>query len=326
MVTPDQRTSLSARVLDGDLSALARLLTRIENDDAIGRGGLERLYRVGGNAHLIGITGPPGAGKSTLANEMIRAYRGKGAKVAVIAIDPTSPITGGAMLGDRIRMTEWHADPEVFIRSMASRRFGGGLAQNALAVVSAFDAAGFDPVIIETVGTGQDEVAIAQLALTTLLVQVPGLGDGVQTLKAGALEIGDIIVIAKADRPEANELASDLRRLRTLTFDDAIASPSWNPPVLKTSATERTGIDELIVEIEKHRDWLRASGEMNKRLRRNAATELASRVQAGLLRGAERHARDAGSFEALVDEITSRARTPQAAADALLAAMNGGER
>ncbi len=326
MVTPDQRTSLSARVLDGDLSALARLLTRIENDDAIGRGALERLYRIGGNAHLIGITGPPGAGKSTLANEMIRAYRGKGAKVAVIAIDPTSPITGGAMLGDRIRMTEWHADPEVFIRSMASRRFGGGLAQNALAVVSAFDAAGFDPVIIETVGTGQDEVAIAQLALTTLLVQVPGLGDGVQTLKAGALEIGDIIVIAKADRPEANELASDLRRLRTLTFDDAIASTSWNPPVLKTSATERTGIDELIVEIEKHRDWLRASGEMNKRLRRNAATELASRVQAGLLRGAERHARDAGSFEALVDEIMSRARTPQAAAEALLAAMNGGER
>ncbi len=314
-------TSLSARVLDGDLPALARLLTRIENDDAVGRAALEHLYPRGGGAHLVGITGPPGAGKSTLVNEMIRTYRGRGAKVAVLAIDPTSPITGGAMLGDRIRMTGWQADPGVFIRSMASRRFGGGLAQNALAVASVFDAAGFDPVIIETVGTGQDEVAIAQLALTTLLVQVPGLGDGVQTLKAGALEIGDIIVIAKADRPEASELASDLRRLRTLTFDGAIDPSSWHPPVVKTSASTRTGIDELVDEIAKHRDWLTASGELEARLRRNAASELASRVETGLLRRARGRPGEGGRFEALIDQIASRARTPQAAAEVLLAAI-----
>ena len=326
MTHSDPGSSLSARVIDGDLAALARLLTRVENDDAVGRAALAQLYPRGGNAHLIGITGPPGAGKSTLVNEMIRAYRGRGAKIAVIAIDPTSPLTGGAMLGDRIRMTEWHADPGVFIRSMASRRFGGGLAQSALAVASVFDAAGFDPVIIETVGTGQDEVAIAQLALTTLLVQVPGMGDGVQTLKAGALEIGDIIVIAKADRPEASELASDLRRLRTLTFDDAIDPGSWSSPVVKTSATARTGIDDLIAEIGRHLDWLRATSELEARRRRNAATELASRVQSGLLLGARDSAGDNGRFEMLVDEITARARTPQAAAEVLLAAIAGGNR
>ena len=326
MSHPDPKTSLSARVIKGDLPALARLLTRVENDDAVGRAALAHLYPQGGKAHLIGITGPPGAGKSTLVNEMIRAYRASGARVAVIAIDPTSPLTGGAMLGDRIRMTEWHADPGVFIRSMASRRFGGGLAQSALAVASVFDAAGFDPVIIETVGTGQDEVAIAQLALTTLLVQVPGMGDGVQTLKAGALEIGDIIVIAKADRPEASELASDLRRLRTLTFDDAIHPGSWYPPVVKTSATARTGIDDLIAEIGRHHDWLRSTSELEARVRRNAATELASRVQSGLLQRAQDRAGDSGRFETLVDEITARARTPQAAAEVLLAAIAGGDR
>lgn len=323
MPVSDSGSSLSDRVVAGDVPALARLLTRVENDDPVGRAALERLYPRSGTAHLIGITGPPGAGKSTLVNEMIRSYRAREAKVAVIAIDPTSPITGGATLGDRIRMTEWHADPGVFIRSMASRRFGGGLAQNALAVASVFDAAGFNPVIIETVGTGQDEVAIAQLALTTLLVQVPGLGDSVQTLKAGALEIGDVIVISKADRPEANELARDLRRLRTLTFDGAIDSSAWNPPVIKTSATARSGIDNLIAAIERHREWLVSSGEMDARLRRNATAELASRIQAGLLRKATGWEGDSGLLRALVDQIVIRETTPQAAADRLLAGMTG---
>lgn len=308
-------------MLIGEVAALARLLTRVENDDGIGRAALERLYPRSGRAHLIGITGPPGAGKSTLVNEMIRAYREREAKVAVIAIDPTSPITGGATLGDRIRMLEWHADPNVFIRSMASRRFGGGLAQSALAVASVLDAAGFDPVIVETVGTGQDEVAIAQLALTTLLVQVPGMGDSVQTLKAGALEIGDIIVVAKADRPEADELARDLRRLQTLTYDGAIDPSAWNPPVLKTSATTRAGIEELIGAIRSHQEWLVASGEIGVRLRRNAAAELASRIQAGLLQRAGAQGAEPDQVQELVERIVARERTPQSAADRLLERM-----
>src|SRR5690606_20568494 len=235
-----------------------------------------------GRAPVIGVTGTPGGGEPTLVNELIRSDRARGNRVAVIAIDPSSPITGGATLGDRIRMLEWHADPNVFVRSMASRRFGGGLAQNTLAAATVLDAAGFDPVIIETVGTGQDEVSIAELALPTLLVQAPGMGDSIQTLKAGAVEIGDIMVVTKADRPESNELARDLRRLQTLTFSGE-APEGWQAPVVKTSAIAAEGVDDLADEIERHKAWLAESGERETRLRRIAATQLAARVRQDLM-------------------------------------------
>lgn len=319
----DQR-GLAQRVLEGDRRALARLLTYIENDDAVGLKALDTLYPRTGNAHLIGITGPPGGGKSTLVNELIRAWREQGKQVAVIAIDPSSPLTGGATLGDRIRMLEWYADSGVFIRSMASRSFGSGLAQNALAVAHAFDAAGFDPIILETVGTGQDEVGIASLALTTLLVQVPGTGDSVQTLKAGSLEIGDVIVVTKADQPGANELAHDLRRLRTLTFEPVIEDAlRWEAPIVKTSATNREGISQLVAEIEKHREWLEQSGQRVVRERQIAAAEVSNRVQAELRRHLTGRGGHGPQFDAMMQQVLDRDTTPWRAAQALVEQLTG---
>lgn len=309
--------SLSARVLEGDRAALARLLTRIENDDEIGLQALDALYPRTGHAHLLGITGPPGGGKSTLVNEMIRAYRKRGQKVAVIAVDPSSPLTGGATLGDRIRMQEWHADEGVFIRSMASRRFGGGLAQNTLAIAHVFDAAGYDPVIIETVGTGQDEVAIASLAMTTLLVQVPGTGDGVQSLKAGSLEIGDILVVTKGDRPEASQLARDLRSLATLGIAAGSPQRGWQAPVVRTSALRQEGIDELLAQVDRHAAWLRDSGAWTERSRAIIGSEIAARVQSGLLLRLHDSTAGAG-IDDLVDEVEARRLSPQRAARRML--------
>ncbi|HLU37606.1 MAG TPA: methylmalonyl Co-A mutase-associated GTPase MeaB [Thermomicrobiales bacterium] len=313
--------SLSASVLDGDRHALARLLTRLENNDDIGQQALERLFPHTGKAHLIGITGPPGGGKSTLVNELIRTYRQRGSRVAVIAIDPSSPLTGGATLGDRIRMQEWHDDPGVFIRSMASRRFGGGLAQNTLALAQAFDAAGYDPVIIETVGTGQDEVAVASLAMTTLLIQVPGTGDGIQALKAGSLEIGDVLVVTKGDRPEAAELARDLRNLRQISIAAGVEHSGWESPVVRTSAIRSEGIDTLIDAIDQHRSWLVDTGAWDERMRTTISTEVSARVQAALFRRMEQSARVSGDVADILDTVAKRQLTPQRAAERILSRL-----
>jgi LAO/AO transport system kinase len=312
---------LSERILAGDVRALARLLTFLENGDELGLQSLDLLFPHTGRAWITGITGPPGGGKSTLVNELIRHYRNADLRVAVIAVDPSSPLTGGATLGDRIRMTEWHNDPGVFIRSMASRQYGGGLAQNTLAVAHAFDAAGFDHILIETVGTGQDEVAIAGLALTTLLVQIPGTGDGVQTLKAGALEIGDVLVVTKADRPEANELARDLRRLRTLVFEPVNDPEQWEAPVIKTSSVTGEGIAELAAAIENHRDWLQTHDRVVKRRQVIASTEIATRVESGLRRQLLSRSDGEGNLERLVDDVVSRRLTAHRAADRILGEM-----
>lgn len=313
------RRSLSEATLQGDRAALARVMTHIENDTEIGRQALEKLFPHTGKAHIIGITGPPGGGKSTLVNELIRGWRKQGKKVAVIAVDPSSPLTGGATLGDRIRMQEWFADEGVFIRSMASRRFGGGLAQNTIAIAHAFDAAGFDPVVIETVGTGQDEVAIAGLAMTTLLVQVPGSGDGVQALKAGSLEIGDILVVTKGDRPEAAELARDLRSIRSLGLLAGSESTGWDQPVVRTSAYTGEGMETLASTIEEHRVWLKESGEEAERRRSIIAAEISVRVQSGLL--ARLDAQDHSRMQDLVDRVLARELTAHRAADELLSGM-----
>lgn len=321
MTDSPARPGLSARVLAGDRRALARVLTYIENDDPIGEAALEKLFPHTGHAHLVGITGPPGGGKSMLVNELIRAWRGQDAKVAVIAIDPSSPLTGGATLGDRIRMQEWHADPGVFIRSMASRRFGGGLARNVLALAHAFDAAGFDPIVIETVGTGQDEIAIASLAMTTLLVQVPGTGDGVQTLKAGSLEVGDILVVTKGDRPEAGELARDLRNLRHVGLAAGADQSGWQVPVVRTSAVRQEGIDRLVEAIARHRAWLAESGEFETRNRAIITTDITTRVQDALVRQLRHPDMGDAALRALVEAVAARTMTPHRAAEDLLARL-----
>ncbi|MDQ3524717.1 MAG: methylmalonyl Co-A mutase-associated GTPase MeaB, partial [Chloroflexota bacterium] len=306
-------------VLNGEIGAVARSITAIENDLPFGQDVLARIFPHSGNAHLIGITGPPGAGKSTLVNELIRVYRAGGNKVAVLAIDPSSPLTGGATLGDRIRMLEWHNDPDVFVRSMASRRFGGGLAQHTLTVAHVFDAAGFDPVIIETVGTGQDEVGIASLAHSTVLVQAPGMGDSVQTLKAGALEIGDIIVVSKGDRTDSQALARDLRRLQTLHDREDVANDRWIPPIVMTSAIEETGFAKLAGAIGTHKEWLRRSGTWEERVRTMLATEITSRVQRDLMR---RIQSQGASQDAVIEAVLNRQISPLAAADRLLESLS----
>lgn len=307
---------LAEGVLQGTVGAVARAITSIENDQPVGHDILNRVFPHTGNAHLIGVTGPPGAGKSSLVNEMIRGYRERGAKVAVLAIDPSSPLTGGATLGDRIRMLEWHNDDGVFVRSMASRQFGGGLAQHTLTVAHLFDAAGYDPIIIETVGAGQDEVEIASLAHTTVLVQVPGMGDSVQTLKAGSLEIGDIIVVAKGDRPDAQALARDLRRLQTLHDDPHEPEVGWRTAIVKTSAIEQTGFDKLQAAIAGHKAWLRESDEWDARVRTMLATEISGRVQRELMR----HIRSSSADQqAVIERVMAREISPLSAADQLLA-------
>lgn len=314
-IAPDK---LASGVLEGQTAAVARAITAVENDLPASREVLDRIFPHTGNAHIIGITGPPGSGKSSLVNEVIRSSRAAGKRIAVLAIDPSSPISGGATLGDRIRMLEWHADPGVFVRSMASRRFGGGLAQHTLTVAHVFDAAGFDPIIVETVGTGQDEVAIASLAHSTVLVQVPGLGDSVQTLKAGSLEIGDVIVVSKGDRPEAQALARDLRSLQTLRDDMEALEGQWQPRVVMTSSVERTGIDKLLGALTDHRAWLLSSGDWDRRTRTMLGAEIASRVQRSLIR----EIMSAGtSQDEIVEQVLARSISPLTAAEKMLEAL-----
>ncbi|HLY35396.1 MAG TPA: methylmalonyl Co-A mutase-associated GTPase MeaB [Candidatus Limnocylindria bacterium] len=299
-----------ARLLEaaiaGDRRALARLLTGIEGGDPAVRGILPQIFAASRGAHLVGITGPPGAGKSTLVSAMTAEYRRRGRRVGIVAVDPSSPYTGGAIMGDRIRMMEHSADRDVFVRSMASRGELGGLASATSLATAALDAAGYDPVLVETVGAGQAEVEIARLAETTVVVEVPEMGDEVQAIKAGLLEVADVLVVNKADRPRAERAARQLRAMLA-GAGGRFASP---PPILLTVATSGDGIAALVDAVEADRARARSPEQLRIRARNQLVRALAER--------AARRAAASPAWERTIDEIAERRLDPVTAAERLL--------
>jgi len=279
--SPATDVNLVTAALDGDRHALARLISLVEDQDAAAQDALRALFPHTGRAHLIGVTGPPGSGKSTLVNVLTQRFRGSGRTVGIIAVDPSSPFSGGALLGDRVRMRDLAGDPGVFVRSMATRGSLGGLAQATNDVVKVLDAAGFDAVLIETVGAGQSEVEIASTAHTTIVLEAPGMGDEVQALKAGLMEIADILVVNKADRPGAARTARALEMV--IDRNSAASEDGWQPPILQTVALDGSGVPELVQAIDDHRQHRCTTGLLAERERRRIKGELVGVLQRELL-------------------------------------------
>ncbi len=323
-------------VLSGDRLMLARAISQVENETPLAQELLRELFPKTGHAHIIGVTGAPGTGKSTLVSVLAHSYRTAEMKVAVVAVDPTSPFTGGALLGDRVRMNRLSGDPGVFIRSMATRGTLGGLAKTTGDVITLLDAAGFDRIIVETVGVGQAEVEIASTAHTTIVVEAPGLGDEVQAIKAGILEIADIFVVNKADRPGAARTVTSLEmmlhlgqsaprqlqhhgRLMTveLPANHQEDEETWQVRVFKTVATTGDGVDELREEIERHRDWLLASGKILAREQTRIAHMLENILQAELKRRMST-ALPSAEINGLIDAVRDRKMDPYSAAAHML--------
>ena len=296
----------------GRTRAVARLISLVESEAPELREVMAVLAPSAGNAHVVGITGAPGVGKSTSTNALVRELRELGKRVAVLAIDPSSPFSGGALLGDRVRMGDHATDPDVFIRSMASRGHLGGLALATPQALRVLDAAGFDVVLVETVGVGQSEVEIAGAADTTLVLLAPGMGDGIQAAKAGILEIGDVYVVNKADRPEAASVRRDLRSMLALSER---AKDAWRPPVLLMSAQSGDGVDKVAAALADHLEHARG-GELERRRRKRARDE----VEAIALTALRRRwgGVSSGELDRVADEVLAGRLDPYTAADRLL--------
>jgi LAO/AO transport system kinase len=323
---------LSDAAVGGDRLALARLLTAVENRTMIAEAALRQLYPMAGRAHLVGITGPPGSGKSTLVAALIAEVRKVGRTVAVIAVDPSSPITGGALLGDRVRMQAYAGDDDVFIRSMASRGHAGGLASTTTAAAAVLDAAGFDLILIETVGTGQSEVEVAAAADTTVVLEAPEMGDEVQAIKAGLLEVADLVVVNKGDKPGAQRTAAQLRAMLVASAPRDGADPSGaptrprpkRPDVMITTASTGDGVPELLAALDRHRASGRAGASAAARLARAEAqvwSIVADRLRARLGDAAHRSA-----AAAVLAEVAEHHLDPYAAADRLLETLGTEDR
>lgn len=311
-------------VLTGERLALARLLTLVENDTPKGRAALDGLFPYTGNAYLVGVTGSPGTGKSSFVNQVAKAFRARGVgKVAVIAVDPSSPFSGGALLGDRVRMRDLSGDPGVFIRSMASRGALGGLSRATASVAQALDAGGFEIILIETVGAGQSEVDIARLAHTVIVVEAPGLGDDIQAIKAGILEIADILVVNKRDLPGAEQTARVLKAALEMAHPvrygpGGIPEPaSWLPPVLLTCSMGPQNMDEVVETIAMHRQHIERTGERQQRERERLRSTLEALLR-DMLMERWQASLDAGAFDRVVEGLTARRISPFEAAGRLL--------
>ncbi|AEH25358.1 methylmalonyl Co-A mutase-associated GTPase MeaB [Pyrococcus yayanosii] len=304
---------LIERMKKGDKRAVARLITLVENDEEKAKEIIRKIYPMTGNAYIVGVTGPPGAGKSTLLDKLIKEARKEGLVVGVIAVDPTSPFTGGALLGDRIRMQRHSTDPGVFIRSMATRGSLGGLAKATGDAIKVLDAYGCDVIFVETVGVGQIEVDIVKTADTVVLVTVPGLGDDVQAIKAGLMEIADIFVVNKADREGTEATIFELE----LTLDleaDKWRERGWRPPIVETVATTGKGIGELWEAIKRHMEFMKTSGKIEEKRRLRAEEEIKTIVSGWIARRVE-DAIKRGELSKVVESVVRRETDPYSAAD-----------
>ncbi len=299
--------SIIERVRSGHVPSIARMITRVESGADGADEQAAELYTARGHAHIVGITGAPGAGKSTLLTSLVRELRARDNTIGIVAIDPSSPFSGGSILGDRIRMSELYHDPGVYIRSMATRGALGGLTRATTDAVAVLDAAGKDIILVETVGVGQDEVDIIRACHTTVVVSAPGMGDDVQAVKAGILEIADIHVVNKADRPEANKTIRDLKMMLKDTMQASVSG--WNIPVLAASAEDGQGIDELVDTLECHHDHLVTSGEIEQRERDMAAHRLKTIIQNVALERIEDPS-IGPDFDAAVEDVRLRKRAP----------------
>jgi len=302
----------------GSPRAVARLISLVEDGHPALREVMAALTPHSGTAHIIGITGSPGVGKSTSTNALVGAFRARGKRIGVLAVDPSSPFSGGALLGDRVRMQDHALDPEVYIRSMASRGHLGGLSWTTPQALRVLDAAGCDVVLVETVGVGQSEVEIASLADTTIVLLAPGMGDGIQAAKAGILEIGDVFVVNKADREGADATVRDIRHM--ISLGDRTEPGLWRPPVVKTVAAKGEGLDEVMVALDKHVAWMEETGTLRERRVRRAGDEIES-IALQQLRAKMGDLRHGNGVDELAADVVDGKTDPYAAADQVVAAL-----
>jgi LAO/AO transport system kinase len=305
------------RARDGDPRAVARLISLVEDASPALREIMAALAPYAGRAAVLGVTGSPGVGKSTTTSALVTAFRADGRRVGVLAVDPTSPFSGGALLGDRVRMQDHATDRGVYIRSMATRGHLGGLAWSTPQALRILDSAGCDVVVVETVGVGQSEVEVAALADTTLVLLAPGMGDGIQAAKAGILEVGDVFVVNKADRDGADQVVRDLRGAIRL----AERSPGdWREPIVKTVASRGEGLDEVVAAVDKHRAWMQRGGELDRRRQRRVRDEIEA-IAVTALRGRFGDLHGDARLDTLAEKVLAGQIDPYAAADEILAAL-----
>jgi len=306
--------NLTESIRAGDPRALGKAISLVEREDSEAERILAELYASTGRARIIGITGSPGAGKSTLVAALAKHYRKQQKRIGIVAVDPTSPFSGGAILGDRIRMAELYTDRGVFIRSMATRGFMGGLAKATNDAVDLLDAAGFDIVLVETVGVGQDEVEVIRTVQTNVVVLVPGMGDDIQAIKAGLMEIGDIFVVNKADRPGADRTVNDVTMMMSLAEEHGV----WVPPIVKMVALRGEGIAELDAALQKHFEFLGQSGELERRNRERVRIRIETLLKEKFMGRLIGGALPAGDYEKILDDVLRKRKNPHGVAENIL--------